>query len=76
MELLTIIYILAAAAVGVLAGMIIETIADEVTLRRQDKQIELLKLRVEELESENGDNVQVIEINDNRAQPESYFTPF
>lgn len=76
MELLTIIYILAAAAVGVLAGMIIETIADEVTLRRQDKQIELLKLRVEELESEKGDNVQVIEINDNRAQPESYFTPF
>lgn len=76
MELLTIIYILAAAAVGVLAGMIIETIADEVTLRRQDKQIELLKLRVEELENENGDNVQVIEINDNRAQPESYFTPF
>lgn len=76
MELLTIIYILAAAAVGVLAGMIIETIADEVTLRRQDKQIELLKLRVEELESENGDKVQVIEINDNRAQPESYFTPF
>lgn len=76
MELLTIIYILAAAAVGILAGMIIETIADEVTLRRQEKQIELLKLRVEELESENGDNVQVIEINDNRAQPESYFTPF
>ena len=76
MELLTIIYILAAAAVGVLAGMIIETIADEVTIRRQDKEIELLKLRVEELESENGDNVQVIEINDNRAQPESYFTPF
>lgn len=76
MELLTIIYILAAAAVGVLAGMIIETIADEVTIRRQEKQIELLKLRVEELESENGDNVQVIEINDNRAQPESYFTPF
>lgn len=76
MELLTIIYILAAAAVGVLAGMIIETIADEVTIRRQEKQIELLKLRVEELENENGDNVQVIEINDNRAQPESYFTPF
>lgn len=76
MELLTIIYILAAAAVGVLAGMIIETIADEVTLRRQEKQIELLQLRVEELESENGDKVQVIEINDNRAQPESYFTPF
>ena len=76
MELLTIIYIIAAAAVGILAGMIIETIADEVTLRRQEKEIELLKLRVEELESENGDNVQVIEINDNRAQPESYFTPF
>lgn len=76
MELLTIIYIIAAAAVGVLAGMIIETIADEVTIRRQEKQIELLKLRVEELENENGDNVQVIEINDNRAQPESYFTPF
>lgn len=76
MELLTIIYILAAAAVGILAGMIIETIADEVTLRRQEKEIELLQLRVEELENENGDNVQVIEINDNRAQPESYFTPF
>lgn len=76
MELLTIIYILAAAAVGILAGMIIETIADEVTIRRQEKQIELLQLRVEELESENGDKVQVIEINDNRAQPESYFTPF
>ena len=76
MDLLTIIYIIAAAAVGILTGMIIETIADEVTIRRQDKEIELLKLRVEELESENGDNVQVIEINDNRAQPESYFTPF
>jgi len=76
MKLLTIIYIIAACGVGILAGMIIETIADEVTLRRQEKQIELLQLRVEELESENGDKVQVIEINDNRAQPESYFTPF
>lgn len=74
MDLLTIIYIVAAVAVGILAGMIIETAADEVTLRKLEKQNELLKLRVEELEK--GDGVQVIEIKDNRAQPESYFTPF
>lgn len=56
--------------------MVIELFADETTLRRYEKENELLRLRVEELENEKADGVRVIEINDNRAQPESYFAPF
>lgn len=62
---------------GVVVGMVLELFADEDTLRRTEKQNECLRLRVEQLESEQADKgVQVIEIHDDRPQPESYFTPF
>lgn len=76
MEFLQIIYLIAAAAVGLFAGMIIELFADAATVRRLETQNECLRLRVEELENGNADAVQVIEINDNRAQPDNYFIPF
>ena len=76
MEFLQIIYLIAAAAVGLFAGMIIELFADAATVRRLENQNECLRLRVEELENGNADAVQVIEINDNRAQPDNYFIPF
>ena len=76
MDILHIIYFLAAGAVGLFAGMIIELFADESTLKRLERQNECLRLRVEELEKEKADGVQIIEINDHRAQPDNYFTPF
>lgn len=62
---------------GVVVGMVLELFADEDTLRRTERQNECLRLRVEQLEREQADEgVQVIEIHDDRPQPESYFTPF
>lgn len=76
MDALNIIYIISAAAGGLLVGLIVSLFTDEATFRQLERENELLRLRVEELEKEQADGVQVIEITDNRAQPESYFTPF
>lgn len=57
--------------------MVLELFADEDTLRRTERQNEGLRLRVEQLESEQADKgVQVIEIHDDRLQPKNYFKPF
>ena len=76
MDALNIVYIITAAAGGLLVGLIVSLFTDEATFRQLERENELLRLRVEELEKEQADGVQVIEITDNRAQPESYFTPF
>lgn len=71
---LTIIYIIGALAVGFLFGMILELIIDSKTIRELQEDNHRLRLLNEQISAEK--NVEIIEINDNRAQPESYFTPF
>ena len=71
---LTIIYIIGALAVGFLFGMILELIIDAKTIRELQDDNRRLRLLNEQISREQ--KVEVIEINDNRAQPESYFTPF
>ena len=71
---LTIIYIIGALAVGFLFGMILELIIDSKTIRELQEDNHRLKLLNEQISAEK--NVEIIEINDNRAQPESYFAPF
>lgn len=63
--------------------MFAQLCADEITVRRYiakaaKTEAENAALRVElaRLKNETGDGVQVIEIRDERAQPESYFAPF
>lgn len=71
---LTIIYIIGALAVGFLLGMILELIIDSKIIRELQEDNHRLRLLNEQISAER--DVKVIEINDNRAQPESYFTPF
>lgn len=60
--------------VGVLIGMIVELIVDNHTIDELKEHNHRLKLENEQLRR--ACKTEVIEINDNRAQPESYFTPF
>lgn len=71
---LTIIYIIGALAIGFLFGMILELIIDAKTIRELQEDNRRLRLLNEQISREQ--KVEVIEINDNRAQPESYFAPF
>ena len=71
---LTIIYIIGALAIGFLFGMILELIIDSKTIRELQEDNHRLRLLNEQISAER--DVKIIEINDNRAQPESYFTPF
>lgn len=60
--------------VGVLIGMIVELIVDNHTIDELKEHNHKLKLENEQLRR--ACKTEVIEINDNRAQPESYFAPF
>lgn len=53
--------------------MIFELAIDARYINKVENENNILKKKAQQVES---DNVQVIEINDNRAEPESYFTPF
>ncbi len=60
--------------VGILIGMIVELIVDNHTIDELKEHNHRLKLENEQLRR--ACKTEVIEINDNRAQPESYFAPF
>lgn len=60
--------------VGILIGMIVELIVDNHTIDELKEHNHRLKLENEQLRR--AAKHEVIEINDNRAQPESYFAPF
>lgn len=60
--------------VGILIGMIVELIVDNHTIDELKEHNHRLKLENEQLRR--ACETEVIEINDNRAQPESYFAPF
>ena len=74
--MLHIISILAAAGGGLLVGMIITAFFDEKGLAEMRDENRALRAELAELKKRKTNNVKVIEINDNRAQPESYFAPF
>ena len=74
MNLLEIIYLCGATAVGFIFGMIVELMVDAQTVR--DLQQQNRKLRLEIAQAKKTEHVEVIEITDNRATPETYFTPF
>ena len=74
MNTLTVIYIMGAAAVGFIAGLVFELMLDARTIR--DLQDQNRKLRLENTQLKRNEHVEIIEIKDDRAQPESYFTPF
>lgn len=59
---------------GCLIGLIIEMTLDAGTIRELQDDNRRLRLLNDQIVKEK--NVKVIEINDNRAEPESYFTPF
>lgn len=60
--------------IGILIGMIVELIVDNHTIDELKEHNHRLKLENEQLRR--ACKTEVIEINDNRAQPESYFAPF
>ena len=68
------IFLLAAAGGGLLVGMIITAFFDEKGLAEMRDENRTLRAEIAELKKRKA--VKVIEINDNRAQPESYFAPF
>ncbi len=68
------IFLLAAAGGGLLVGMIITAFFDEKGLAEMRDENRALRAEIAELKKRKA--VKVIEINDNRAQPESYFAPF
>ena len=74
--MLNIIAVLAAAGGGLLVGMIITAFFDEKGLAEMRDENRALRAELAELKKRKTNNVKVIEINDNRAQPESYFAPF
>ena len=59
---------------GCLIGLIIEMALDARTIRELQDDNRRLRLLNDQIVKEK--DVKVIEINDNRAEPESYFTPF
>lgn len=59
---------------GCLIGLIIEMALDASTIRELQDDNRRLRLLNDQIVKEK--DVKVIEINDNRAEPESYFTPF
>lgn len=75
MTLLHIIYLIGAAAVGLVAGMIVELSIDSETIRAlRDKND---KLTLENIQLRQEARAEVIEIIDKRASnPDNYFTPF
>ena len=75
MQELTIIYSIASLGVGCLIGLIVEMMLDAHTIRELQDDNRRLRMLNAQLGKEKK-NVKVIEINDNRAEPESYFTPF
>ena len=75
MSLLSIIYFIGAAAVGFLAGMIVELGIDNDTIKALRDHNEKITLENEELRA--SSRAEVIEIVDRRASnPDNYFTPF
>lgn len=75
MNFLTIIYIIGALAIGVIAGMILELGIDSETIKGLRDHNEKLRLENEALRKES--KAEVIEIIDRRASnPENLFTPF
>lgn len=68
------IFLLAAAGGGLLVGMIITAFFDEKGMAEMRDENRALRAEIAELKKRKA--VKVIEINDNRAQPESYFAPF
>ena len=74
MNLLNMIFIMAAACIGLFSGMVLELMLDTKTIRElQDENRELRRTNASlKKEAE----VEVIEIKDDRAEPESYFAPF
>lgn len=74
MEISTFICILTSVALGFFAGIVVEMAAEAAVIR--DLQAENRKLKLEAAQLKKAASVEVIEIKDNRAQPESYFAPF
>ena len=73
------IYIIAAAGVGLLLGLGATAFADEATFRNYRRENEYLRQKVEELETATAERVEVIDINDNRKDAPvtpDYFRPF
>lgn len=71
---LQVIFMVLVGVIGILIGMIVELIVDNHTIENLKEHNHKLKLENEQLRR--ACKTEVIEINDNRAQPESYFTPF
>ena len=74
MNLLNMIFIMAAACIGLFSGMVLELMLDTKTIRELQDDNRHLRQTVATLKKQ--ENVEVIEINDNRAEPDSYFAPF
>lgn len=75
MEGLTVVISIVALAVGFAVGVFIEYLAANAYISAQRSRIKRLKYEMEALKAKGGTK-EVIEINDNRSRPESYFIPF
>lgn len=73
--MLTAIYIVGALALGFMTGLIFEYFIDAKIIRELQTENRHLRLLAEQMQTEKK-APQIIEINDNRAEPESYFVPF
>lgn len=72
--MMEIIYVVLAACGGAFFGICIELMIDTKIIRELQDEVRTLKLKLSQAEKDN--KVEVIEINDNRSEPESYFVPF
>lgn len=61
---------------GFVIGVIFELVAEVNQISELTRTIQKQKLEIQKLRENGSTTAQVIEINDNRAQPDSYFTPF
>lgn len=61
---------------GFVIGVIVELVVEVKQISEQTRTIQKQKLEIQKLRENGSTTTQVIEINDNRAQPDSYFTPF
>ena len=77
MDTLTIIYFFAGLALAFFAGAALETFIDaKVISDLQDHNRQLQRENAEMREKLKVHKIEVIEITDNRPEPDSYFTPF
>lgn len=73
MKIITFLFILASICLGFVAGAAFVTIFNFSTIKELQEENNKLRREVNEIKRRKANTIEII---DNRAEPESYFTPF